>query len=107
MTFYLSEPALLSIVDDETTNTSIAVTFTWPEELESNITGFIIQYRPAGSMDDFSNSSLFGPDEREGNVSGLVPEEEYEVRVVAVAKPPTDPAVAVTPVITVVTTDGE
>lgn len=94
-------------MDDEATNTSIAVTWDWPEELESNITGFIIQYRPAGSMDDFSNSSLFGPEEREGNVSGLVPQEEYEVRVVAVAKPPTDEPIAVSPVINVVTTDGK
>ena len=79
----ISEPALFAIVDSEATDNSINVTWKYPEELESNITGFIVQYRPAGSMEDFTNSSLVAPSNRSYVIDDLLPGVEYEVKVVA------------------------
>ena len=63
---HISEPSLLSIVDVVSTSTNITVTWSWPEELESNITGFIIQYRPTDSTEEFSNSTLIIPRSESG-----------------------------------------
>ncbi len=82
----LSEPPLIEIVEDESTENSISVTWEWPEELESNITGFIIQYRPASSTEEFLNSTLVAPSNRTLVILDLLSGEQYEVQVLALSK---------------------
>ena len=94
----LPVPLLAPVITDvETTNTTVTVTWTLPDELESNVTGFIIQYRPAGSTEDFSNSTVFPADNKTGVLSGLEPGEDYEIRVVAISDDQPDRPVAVSP----------
>ena len=94
--FSFSEPPpLIEIIEDESTENSISVTWEWPEELESNITGFIIQYRPASSTEEFVNSTMLGPSNRTFDILDLLPGEQYEVQVLALSK--TDNEITVSP----------
>ena len=105
--FDLLEPSLLQFVDVESTTKNITATWSWPEELESNITGFIVQYRLASSMDEFSNSTTISPDQRTGVLPGLEPGQSYEIRVIAISREQPDVPVAVSPERTVNTISGE
>ncbi len=82
----LSEPPLIDIIADESTENSISISWEWPKELESNITGFIIQYRPASSTEEFINSTLVAPSNRTFDILDLLPGEQYEVQVLALSK---------------------
>ncbi len=77
---------MINIIAEESTENSISVTWEWPEELESNITGFIVQYRPASSTEEFVNSTLVAPSNRTFDILDLLSGEQYEVQVLALSK---------------------
>ena len=54
--------------------------------MESDITGFIVQYRLESSMDDFVNSTMIAPNERMNIIEGLESGESYEVRILALSQ---------------------
>ena len=105
--FFSSESPLLSIVEDNTTNSTITVTWSWPEDMESDITGFIVQYRLASSMDDFVNSTMIASNERMNVIEGLESGESYEVRILALSQSQPDMPLALSPQRVITTLGGK
>ena len=83
------------------------MTWSWPEDMESDIAGFIVQYRIASSMDNFVNSTMIASNERMNVIEGLESGESYEVRILALSQSQPDMPLALSPQRVIMTLGGK
>ncbi len=64
---------------------SALIFWSWPPEMNVNISGFTIQFREIGD-EGWTNTTDVLPEDRSATIMGLMPGTRYEVRVIAVSK---------------------
>ena len=83
--FFCSETTQIFFAGISARSDSALIFWSWPPDLEANITGFTVQFRESGS-EVWTNSTETDPDERSITLTDLMPGTQYEVRVLAVSK---------------------